>query len=192
MPSKKYKIKNLSIDIGGSTLSTDIVDIFGKFGLRFFLSNSPLPEEYDRLKLIYPSSLIDYNNVLQTSPNFTQDPITNDIIDSSNSDFLNSIYYNNFYIYDVPYSGSPARYSLNKATTQTISEYNFFSINYFKFVHGSTISGLIATNNDISDFSFLSNSYKFLNFSIYPGFQGTGSSGSFMFNFTVNFDLEEF
>lgn len=192
-PSKIYGIKNLSVDIGASILSTDILDIYGKFPLRFFLSNDPLFDEYNRIKNVYPSSLIKYNNVLQTTNQFSDLPISNDIIDSSNSDFLNSIFYNIFEIYDIP-AAANINYFLNLAKCETISEFNFFSINYFKFAAGTTTAGLVATNNDISDFSFFSNSNRYLNFSIYPGLNGSGSppSGSFRYNYTVNFDLEEF
>lgn len=193
--NKKYLIKNLSIDIGQSYVNgADFYDYYTSTPIRFILSNDPLSDEYNRLKDVFPSYVIRYNNVIKTNNVFDENPISNDIIDNSNVDHGSGIYYNCFQISSPSYINlTPIR--LSSCKSETVSIYEFMSLSSFEQINTSQprYRNLAVTNNDISDFYFDSKSYSYLNFSVYPYIYGTGSAPLFtmLFTFTVNFDLEE-
>lgn len=194
--SKKYKISNLSIDIGSSV--NNIKDVyFGntrKFGfpIRFFLDDDPLGNEYTRLKNLYPASTVFLNNNTVTSNNLGK-PTSMDIVDSSNVFFDGNKFYNSIGINTV--QGSPEIF-LQLGKTQTVAEYNFYNFLYSRIEEGtSKIINSNTSNNDISDFYFDSKTFDYLCFSIFPFIQyfvlATPFEITTQYNFTVNFDLEE-
>jgi hypothetical protein len=190
-PSLNYKIKNLTVDVGGSIFKANYIDPIITSPIRFFLSNDPLPDEYNRIKQVYPSAVIKYNGIIQSDSNFATTPISNDIIDSSLE------IYNKFELENLTISPAIVIF-LNKSITETVAEYNFFSIAAGRVLTGSGFSGFnIVTNNDLGDFYFNSKNSKFLNFSIYPKIVSLGGiidpsqQVDIYINFTVNFDLEE-
>lgn len=194
--SKKYKIKNLSIDIGSSInnfkdVYFDNTRQFG-FPFRFFLDDNPLGNEYTKLNNLYPSGTIFYNNNTVTSPELGK-PTAIDIVDSSNVFYDGSLYYNSFGINTL--QGSPEIF-LQLLKTQTVAEFNFYNFLYSRIEEGaSKIINSNTSNNSISDFYFDSKTFDYLCFSIYPYVKyfilATPFSLTININFTVNFDLEE-
>ena len=196
LSNKKYKIKNLSIDIGSNILN--ILDVFfgdtRKFGFpfRFYLDENPLGNEYLRLVNLYPSSQIKLNNTIVTSQELGF-PIALDIVDSSNVYFDGNKYYNSFEFTQI--QANP-EILLQLGKTQTVAEYNFY--NYFYGRISETPTKIInsnSSNNDISDFYFDSKTFNYLCFSIFPFLSffiwASPYELSINFNFTINFDLEE-
>lgn len=194
--SKKYKIKNLSIDIGSSI--NNLKDIyFGNtrqfgFPLRFYLDDNPLGNEYNRLIGLYPSATIFLNNVTATSSNLGK-PTSIDIVDSSNVFFDGNRYYNSIGINAV--ETNPELF-LQLGKTQTVAEFNFYNFLYSRIEEGSSkIINSNTSNNDISEFYFDSKTFEYLCFSIFPYIKYFILTTPFFINinvnFTVNFDLEE-
>lgn len=194
--SKKYRIKNLSIDVGSS--QNNLKDIYfdntRQFGFpfRFYLDDNPLGNEYTRLKTAYPSSTLFLNSNLVTSPDIGE-PTSIDIVDSSNVFYDGSKYYNSFGINAI--LGSPEIF-LQLLKTQTVAEYNIYNFLYSRIEESTQkIINSNASNNDISDFYFDSKAFNYLCFSIYPYVKYFILAATFSLviniNFTVNFDLEE-
>jgi hypothetical protein len=194
--SKKYKISNLSIDIG--FVFNDFDDIkFLNFGfpLRFFLDDNPLGNEYDRLIGLYPSGNIYLNNNLITSNNLGK-PTSMDIVDSSNvfNDSVIGRFYNTFKIIT---NNPDYRILLQFGKTQTVAEYNFYNFFNSKILNaGITTINSNTSNNDISDFYFDSKTFDYLCFTIFPFIEYLPLAPPAYLNimkldYTVNFDLEE-
>jgi hypothetical protein len=194
--SKKYKIKNLSIDIGSSI--NNLKDVyFGNtrqfgFPIRFFLDDNPLGNEYTRLNSLYPTGSIFLNGNTITDNNLGK-PTSIDIVDSSNVFYDGSKYYNSFGINQT--EGSPEIF-LQLGKTQTVAEYNFYNFLYSRIEEStSKIINSNTSNNDISDFYFDSKTFDYLCFSVFPYIKyfvlATPFEIVIQLNFTVNFDLEE-
>ena len=193
--SKKYKIENLSLDIGSTEYESKDISFDGlAFPLRFFLDNDPLNSEYERLK-INAFYGVSYNGVGVPAPNSLKLPQANDILDSSNSYFNGGIYYNLFL--GTAVLATPAL-EYQKRKTNTIAEYNFFNFSQCKITESSTnYFTAIISNNDSNNFYFDSKNFEYLNFSIYPLLRFTTSTPSTVnflitLNFTINFDLIEY
>lgn len=194
--SKKYRIKNLSIDIGSSI--NNIKDVyFGNtrqfgFPLRFFLDDNPLGNEYIRLNGLYPTGTIFLNNSTVTSSNLGN-PTSIDIVDSSNVFYDGNKFYNSFGINVT--QGNPEIF-LQLLKTQTVAEFSFYNFLYSRIEESTTkIINSNTSNNDISDFYFDSKTFEYLCFSIYPYIKyfvlATPFEIVINLNFTINFDLEE-
>lgn len=194
--SKKYRIKNLSIDLGSSKnnfkdIYFDNTNQFG-FPFRFYLDDNPLGNEYKRLNSAFPSSTLYLNNNIISNENLGE-PTAIDIVDSSNVFYDGSKFYNAFGINIT--QPNPEMF-LQLVKTQTVAEYNIYNFLYSRIEESTQkIINSNATNNDISDFYFDSKTFNYLCFSIYPYVSYFVLAGIFSLviniNFTVNFDLEE-
>jgi hypothetical protein len=195
--SLKYKIENLSIDIGSTNLNLkeinfDAIDGLA-FPIRFYLDNDPLKSEWTRLKSIYPSIQFVLNNNIIVSINDLGLPQSQDIVDSSDVYYQSNRFYNTLFLTQV--NANP-ELTLQLSQTQTVAEYNYFNLSNNKVVSGAnTYYDLIITNNDLSDFYFDSKAFNYLVISIYPLIKyfisGAGYQLILNSNITINFDLIE-
>jgi len=194
--SKKYKISNLSIDIGFIFNNfTDINFLNFGFPIRFFLDDNPLGNEYDRLIGLYPSASISLNNNTITSNNLGK-PTSIDIVDSSNvfNDNVIGRFYNTF---KITTTNADYRILLQFGKTQTVAEYNFYNFFSSRIVNSATTTiNSNTSNNDISDFYFDSKTFDYLCFTIFPFIEFLPLAPPLYLNiikldYTVNFDLEE-
>lgn len=194
--SKKYKIKNLSIDVG-STINY-IKNVYfadtREFGIpfRFYLDDNPLTNAFNKTKSAFPLGSVFVNNSVVSDPDKLNATVI-DVVDSSNVNFSQGFYYNSLGLNLL--SGNPEIFS-QVIKTETVAEYNFFNLSYSRSEEGTTISNTIITsNNDISDFDFQSKTFDYLCFTPFPYLKFFVLSGSqvinILCNFTVNFDLIE-
>jgi len=195
-PSKKYKIKNLSVDIG-SVINT-LKDVYfantREFGFpfRFYLDDDPLVNAVKSLELAYPTGSVFVNNSTPVDKNNIP-PSAIDVVDSSNINFYLNQFYNSIGINVV--NGNPELFT-QTIKTQTIAEYNFYNFSYSRIEEStSKFINVISSNNEIANFDFESKSFKYLCFSIFPYYRFFVQSSSYvfnlLFNYTVNFDLIE-
>ena len=195
--SKRYNIKNLTIDIGGTNLNVKNMNFDGTEGLsfpfRFFLDNDPLAGEFNRLKLVHPTMQVALDNIVISTVNSLGEPNALDIVDSSNVFSALNKYWNTF---NLIYPSSSPSINLQLSKTETVAEYNFFNFSYNKSEQGAIVYySIIINNNNIHDFYFDSKNFEYLVFSIYPFLKYFISASGYQFilntNFTVNFDLIE-
>lgn len=195
--SLKYKIENLSIDIGSTNLNLkeinfDAIDGLA-FPIRFYLDDDPLRNEWTRLKSVYPSIQFSLNNNVISSINSLGLPESQDVIDSSSVYYQGNKYYNSLNLIQV---NSTPELTLQLSKTQTIAEYNYFNLSNNKVESGlNTYYNLILTNNNLSNFYFDTKSFSYLVVSIYPLIKyfisGSGYQLILNSNITINFDLIE-
>lgn len=195
--SKNYRIKNLTVDIGGTNLVVKNMNFDGTEGIafpfRFILDENPLVGEYERLKQIYPTMQFAIDGSVISSVNQLKEPNSLDIVDSSNVYRALNKYFNTI---NLIYPSSSPVMALQLAKSQTVAEYNFFNFSYNKIEQASTpFYSIIINNNPINDFYFNSKNFEYLVFSLYPFLRYFIAASGYQFilntNFTVNFDLEE-
>ena len=199
--SQQYRIKNLSIDIGSSSLqcqSETFLNALPTFPLRFYLSDNPIVDSfYDG----YTLGALSFNGVSSPSVyNYNQI----DRADSSNqSAYCLPNAYNNYL--QTEQTNATGDFNHAQKKTNTVAEYNFFSQNQSyvtKFDASATafVSDYLSniTNNNITNFMFNSNNENNLSFCIFPRLKlnSTGSlytyqTITFSMCYTINFDLIE-
>ena len=190
--SMKYKLRNLTIDVGYVSLKTNTEDYLlsnPAFPIRFYLSENPIIENISNS---YFNQLITFNGIVSpTKYNLIQ----SDKLDSSNQSATIPPYsYSNFLeIYEE--LGASPYYNYTILKTFTMAEFNFF--NLFQSSTSRTVGGTydFKSNlgfNDVNSFDFESNTYSNLSISIFPKIWFIPLAlFSLYLNYTINFDLIE-
>ncbi len=192
--SMKYKLRNLSIDVGYVSLKTD-TDAFlisnPAFPIRFYLSENPIIENIITGSLTYDQA-ITFNGIVSPSK---YDLIQSDKLDSSNQSATIPPYsYSNFLEIFEKLNNTPY-YNYTRLKTFTLAEFNFF--NLFQSSTSRTIGGTFDYRsnlgfNDVNSFDFESNTYSNLSISVFPKIWFIPlASFNLYLNYTINFDLIE-
>lgn len=193
--SKNYAIKNLSIDIGASTLeSNNIFNVTSApaFPIRFYLSENPIN---DAISNQYTITYLGFDGVSSPSSfNFKQI----DRLDSSNqSAVISPQRYSNFL--ELSEEMGSFDYNYTQLKTNTIAELLFFNFSQIYTLQApatSPVYNCIITNNDNNSFQFFSNNESNLSIAIFPKIRiqkGIYANAilRLRLNYTINFDLIE-
>jgi hypothetical protein len=195
--SLKYSIKNLSIDIGFTSLYTNSTSAFTAgigFPVRFYLTDTPIQDNISTSGL-FTLNQIKFNGVVNpTIYNYLQldkaDSSNQYAIPAGSYPYLN--YCNFLELSETLGLSTGQTYNYTALKTNTVCEYNFFNLSQSLQQYSGSAYTYNFAYNDTNDFSFNSNNENNLSISIFPRMQFIPLFDfNLLMNYTINFDLIE-